>query len=54
MSGDKYKKNNLGLCSCKVCKAGRRTSKTCIDRLKRIFRRSWKSNKQVKKGLYTD
>ena len=52
-SGTK-KGNELGMCNCVTCKAGRSGKKSVeIMRLKRKFK-NWKSNKPAKKGAYTD
>lgn len=48
------RKNEYGLCACVQCKAGRRSFRTTIEKMKRKFRRSWKNGKEFVKGLYTD
>mgnify|MGYP001558831593 CR=1 FL=1 len=50
--------NQLGLCGCPACKAGRLKRKSGetreVIKMKHKFRTEWKTNKKFKKGMYTD
>lgn len=46
--------NPYGLCPCAACRAGRSKSKGYVEKIKHKFRTCWKTNKNYKKGIYTD
>ena len=47
--------NPYGICMCVQCKGGRIGRKdSLVEKIKHKFRNCWKTNKQFKKGAYTD
>jgi len=51
----KGRQNEYGLCCCAQCRSGRAKSKDrMVIKAKHRARTSWKSNKPIIKGIYTD
>jgi hypothetical protein len=46
--------NIYGMCVCASCRAGRSGGSSTVEKIKRKWKKDWKSNRPFVKGAYTD